>query len=63
MGFDIKTPIGWLFSLYGTLLILYGALDDRAQYSRSLGVNLNVGWGVALLVFGTSLLIFRKRRP
>jgi hypothetical protein len=63
MGFDIKTPIGWLFSLYGTLLILYGALGDRAQYSRSLGVNLNVGWGVALLVFGASLLIFRKRRP
>jgi hypothetical protein len=63
MGFDIKTPIGWLFSLYGTLLILYGALGDPAQYSRSLGVNLNVGWGVALLVFGASLLIFRKRRP
>jgi hypothetical protein len=63
MGFDIKTPIGWLFSLYGTLLILYGALCDPARYSRSLGVNLNVGWGVALLVFGASLLIFRKRRP
>jgi hypothetical protein len=63
MGFDIKTPIGWLFCLYGTLLILYGALGDQAQYSRSLGVNLDVGWGVPLLVFGASLLIFRRRGP
>jgi hypothetical protein len=60
MRFDLKTPIGWLFSLYGALLALYGALGDPAQYSRSLGINVNAAWGVVLLLFGIGLLMAKR---
>ena len=57
MHFNLKTPIGLLFSLYGALLALYGAFGDQAQYSRSLGINVNVGWGAGLLLFGVAMLV------
>jgi ABC-type Fe3+-siderophore transport system permease subunit len=61
MQFNLKTPIGLLFSLYGILLALYGAFGDPLQYSRSLGINVNAGWGAVLLIFGVAMLIPWKR--
>jgi hypothetical protein len=60
MRFDLKIPIGSLFSLYGALLALYGELGDPAQYSRSLGINVNAAWGLVLLLFGIALLVFKR---
>lgn len=60
MRFDLKIPIGWLFSLYGALLALYGALGDPAQYNRSLGINVNAAWGLVLLLFGIALLVLKR---
>ena len=57
MNFDLRLPIGVLFTLYGALLTLYGALGDKAQYARSLGLNINLIWGLVLLVFGVIMLI------
>ncbi len=56
MGLDIRLPIGLLFSLIGVLLIAFGALSDKAIYQRSLGVNVNLWWGMALLLFGIFML-------
>jgi hypothetical protein len=56
MGLDIRLPIGFLFSLIGVLLIAFGALSDKAIYQRSLGVNINLWWGLALLLFGILML-------
>jgi hypothetical protein len=61
MNFDLRLPIGALFTLYGALLTLYGACADKAQYARSLGLNVNLIWGLVLLVFGLSMLIARAR--
>jgi len=61
MNFDLRLPIGALFTLYGALLTLYGAFADKAQYARSLGLNVNLIWGLVLLVFGLSMLIARAR--
>jgi len=61
MRFDLRTPIGALFTLYGALLVVYGALGDPAQYARSLGLNVNLMWGFVLLVFGVCLLVARAR--
>jgi multisubunit Na+/H+ antiporter MnhG subunit len=60
MRFDLKIPIGSLFSLYGALLALYGALGDPAQYNRSLGINVNAAWGLVLLLFGIALLVLKR---
>jgi hypothetical protein len=62
MNFDLRLPIGALFTVYGALLTLYGVFGDQAQYARSLGLNVNLIWGVVLLVFGLGMLLVRGRR-
>lgn len=54
MGLDIRWPIGLMFTLIGVLLTGYGAVNASA--SVSLGININLIWGVVLLVFGGSML-------
>jgi len=62
MGLDIRLPIGVLFSVFGILLTLFGALSDRTLYQRSLGININLIWGLVLLVFGLGMLLLGRRR-
>jgi hypothetical protein len=62
MGLDIRTPIGLMFSVFGVILTIYGGLSDRAIYGRSLGININLVWGLALLAFGISMLLLGMRR-
>ena len=57
MNFDLRLPIGILFSIYGLLLIGFGLFGgDKTIYDRSLGININLGWGVVMLVFGALML-------
>lgn len=62
MEFDIRLPIGLLFTLLGIILSIYGLLSDPAVYRvRSLGVNINLGWGVVMLIFGLIMLALARR--
>lgn len=61
MGLDIRLPIGFLFSIFGVLLIAYGLLSDPAIYQRSLGININLEWGIVMLVFGAIMLTLGRR--
>jgi hypothetical protein len=63
MGLDIRLPIGFLFSIFGVLLIVFGELSDKAIYERSLGININLEWGVVMLLFGAVMLFLGRRRP
>jgi hypothetical protein len=56
MNFDLRFPIGILFSLYGALLVIFGAISDKELYTRSLNINVNLWWGLVLLVFGILML-------
>ena len=56
MRLDIRLPIGMLFSISGLLLVLFGALSNRQLYERSLNININLWWGLAMLVFGIVML-------
>ncbi|MCL5742586.1 MAG: hypothetical protein M1541_01475 [Acidobacteria bacterium] len=65
MGLDIRMPIGIIFSVYGIVLMVYGALADAAIFQqKSLGVNIDLWWGLAMLVFGLFMgaLAFRASR-
>lgn len=62
MGLDIRTPIGLMFSVFGVILTIYGLVSDRVIYGRSLGININLGWGLALLAFGIIMLLLGMRR-
>jgi len=61
MGLDIRFPIGIIFTIYGALLIIYGLVADSAIFASSDGVNIDLWWGLAMLVFGLimGLLAFR----
>jgi hypothetical protein len=61
MGLDIRLPIGMLFSVIGVLLTAFGAFGNKSIYSRSLGFNVNLGWGLVLLVFGITMMILGNR--
>ena len=61
MGIDIRLPLGALFSLLGIVLIVYGAISDPTRYQQSLGININVDWGIVLLVFGLLMLLLARR--
>ena len=62
MRLDIRLPIGLMFSVFGLLLSGYGLLGDRAIYAKSLGMNVNLDWGLVLLVFGGVMLVLGRRR-
>jgi hypothetical protein len=56
MRLDVRFPIGGMFTLLGALLVVYGLVSDRALYARSLGINVNLWWGLVLLAFGLVML-------
>ena len=65
MGLDIRLPIGIIFTIYGVILLIYGLLADAAMFrEKSLGVNIDVWWGAAMLAFGVFMgaLAFRAAR-
>ncbi len=61
MRLDLRLPIGMMFTLLGAILVVYGLASDRAIYARSLGINVNLWWGLVLLAFGAVMLFFALR--
>jgi hypothetical protein len=64
MNLDIRLPIGLLFALLGGLLLLYGLTTQFTQpdlYERSLGINLNLAWGLVMLLFGAGMFWLGRR--
>jgi hypothetical protein len=55
MGLDIRWPIGLMFTLIGVLLTAFGAI--KSADSMSLGININLVWGLVLLAFGVFMLL------
>jgi len=55
---DIRLPIGGLFTVLGLVLGGYGlATAGQAEhYAPSLGVNIDLWWGLVMLVFGLLML-------
>ena len=59
MGLDIRWPIGLMFSLVGAMLVLDGLITggNPEAYKRSLDINVNLYWGLLVLVFGGVMFI------
>jgi hypothetical protein len=45
-----------MFTIFGAILVVYGALSSPVMYEKSLGINVNLWWGLVLLVFGLVVL-------
>jgi hypothetical protein len=67
MNFDLRYPIGIMFGLFGLMLTIFGFMSDQEIYdNHSLGININLRWGLVLLVFGLFMLTLAlraSRRP
>jgi len=61
MNLDLRLPLGLMFTIFGLLLAAYGLVADKAIYARSLGINVNLWWGLVLLAFGLVMLVFALR--
>ena len=61
MGLDIRLPIGGLFTVLGLLLAGYGLVSEKALYERSLGINVNLEWGLVMLIFGVIMVALGRR--
>lgn len=61
MRLDIRIPIGAMFALLGALLSIYGLVADKAIYQRSLGINVNLWWGLILFAFGVAMYLLGRR--
>jgi hypothetical protein len=61
MGLDIRLPIGTMFGLLGALLTVYGVIADKEIYDRSLGINVNLWWGLILFFFGAAMFWLGRR--
>jgi hypothetical protein len=57
-GLDVRLPIGGLFMVLGLLIGGYGmaTAGDAAHYAKSFSVNVNLWWGLVMLIFGLTLL-------
>jgi hypothetical protein len=61
MKLDLRLPIGLMFTIFGLILTLYGLASDATIYDRSLGINVNLWWGLVLLAFGLVMLALAMR--
>jgi len=63
MGLDIRIPLGLLFLITGGIMTVFGLFTrGSAIYDRSMGVNLNLAWGVLMLVFGLVMFFVGRRQ-
>ncbi|HMV30708.1 MAG: hypothetical protein U0104_09415 [Gemmatimonadales bacterium] len=61
MNLDLRLPMGLMFTIFGVLLAGFGIVSGPEIYARSLGINVNLWWGLALLAFGLAMLLLAFR--
>ena len=61
---DIRLPIGFMFTLLGVIITVYGlfTITDAEMYRKSLGININIIMGIVMLIFGLVMLFFAYRK-
>jgi hypothetical protein len=64
MELDVRLPMGLMFVILGAVLVIVGLVTDAAVYAKSLGININLWWGLVMLALGAVmlLLVWRARR-
>jgi hypothetical protein len=59
---DIRYPIGGMFAILGSILVVFGLVSDPNIYRvHSFGVNVNLIWGCVLLFFSGFMLAMARR--
>lgn len=63
MNLDLRIPMGMMFSMAGAVLLAFGlATRTRPElYNKSFGINADLWWGLAMLIFGLIVMSFGRR--
>lgn len=64
MGLDIRIPLGLIFLITGGLMSVYGFITrhNAAIYEKSMGINLNLTWGLIMFAFGLVMFLVGRRK-
>jgi hypothetical protein len=64
MGLDIRIPLGLIFLIIGGIMAVFGLVThgDATLYEKSLGVDLNLTWGIIMFVFGLVMFVVGRRQ-
>ncbi|GGG91019.1 hypothetical protein [Silvibacterium dinghuense] len=62
MNLDLRIPMGLMFTIVGAILTIFGLVTrGSAIYQRSSGMDINLIWGVVMLVFGLTMFLLGRR--
>ncbi len=62
MNLDLRIPMGGMFTIVGVILTIYGlATQGSPIYQRSNGMNINLVWGIVMLIFGLTMFLLGRR--
>jgi multisubunit Na+/H+ antiporter MnhG subunit len=62
MDLDLRIPMGLLFTIVGAMMTIYGFFTRGSEiYARSAGMNINLIWGLVMLVFGVTMYTLGRR--
>jgi hypothetical protein len=62
MNLDLRLPMGLMFLIVGGILSVYGLVTMGSPiYAKSVGMNINLIWGLVMLVFGATMFLLGRR--
>jgi len=61
MSFDLRYPLGLMFTLFGLIITGVGLFGGADLTQKSLGINMNLWWGLFMTLFGVLMLILAWR--
>jgi len=62
MNFDLRLPLGLIFTIYGIILIGTGLTSTPEMIHQTLGQNITLAWGVVQLLFGLAMLFLSRKK-
>ena len=62
MNFDLRLPLGLIFTIYGIILIGTGLTSTPEMIQQTLGQNITLGWGVVQLLFELAMLFLSRKK-
>jgi intracellular septation protein A len=62
MNFDLRLPLGLIFTLYGIILVGTGLLSSPEMIRQTLSQNVTLTWGFVQLLFGLTMLFLSRKR-
>jgi len=62
MNFDLRIPLGLIFTSYGAILIAAGLTSTPEMIRQTLGQNITLTWGIVQLLFGLTMLLLSRKK-